>query len=258
MRLAELQRAMQTSVLHGEVSAASLVRGTQAFAADARLQVYENAFHQRLVAALTVTYPALHAVLGEAQFSALVREFAQHSPPRHFSIRYFGHELDALLARGPARRKAMGLSDLARWEWSLAAAFDAADAEALTRDALASIEPALWGRLQFQLTPSLQRLQLTSNAVQWWRFATQDAPRPSRWRIAQPRCWALWRAGLSTLFRSLDRDEAQALDAIARGQTFADMCDGLADVHGGSAPLRAAMLLQAWLQHGWIATAQHD
>ncbi|HKQ85029.1 MAG TPA: DNA-binding domain-containing protein [Steroidobacteraceae bacterium] len=257
MSLAELQRAVQAAVLRSDRAAERLVRGTEHFDARSRLHVYEHAFQERLIDALSVTYPALHGVLGEVKFRELTGAFVKHFPSRHFSIRHYGSELDAFIARELTGSKATVLRDLARWEWSLAAAFDAADAETLSAAQLATIDPGAWAQLRFQLAPSLQRLTLTSNAVQWWRFATQQTARPTRWRLLEPRGWAVWRSELSTFFRSLPADEAQAIDAVAAGQSFAAVCDVLSEIHGDDAPARAAALLQQWLRDGWIAGVQH-
>ncbi|MET0988782.1 MAG: DNA-binding domain-containing protein [Steroidobacteraceae bacterium] len=258
MRLTELQQAVQATVLRGDRAAEHLVRGTAHFDVPSRLQVYEHAFHERLVEALNVTYPALHGVLGDVKFRQLTGAFVRRVPPRHFSIRYFGREMDSFIASELTGRKAIVLSDLARWEWGLAAAFDAADSESLTAAQLAAIDPGEWAQLRFHLSPSLQRLSISSNAVQWWRFATQHTARPTRWRLVMPRDWAVWRSELATFFRSLPADEAQAIAVVGAGQSFAAVCDVLSEIHGVDAPVRAAALLQQWLRDGWIAGVQHS
>lgn len=253
MTLSELQRVFQSRVLHQARGIESLVPGTEHLDTETRLGIYENAFIARLVEALADTYPALRNALGESDFFELTRAFAATSPPSHFSIRYFGCDLASFIATAMTGVKARVFSDLARWEWALSEAFDAADAVALTQADLAHIEPEQWGRLQFRLSPSLRRLCLRSNAVQWWRAASQTAHRPTRWRSATPTEWALWRSQLTTYFRSLPDDEAWALDAVAGGEPFASMCEGL--VRFGSdveAPTRAATLLRRWLHDGWI------
>lgn len=253
MRLAELQRAFQSHVLHGDGAIESIVPGTERLDTRTRLGIYENAFFARLVEALADTYPALRSAVGESEFANLTRAFALRSPPSHFSIRYFGADLSSFIATALTAVKAKVLSDLARWEWTLSEAFDAQDAIALSKAELGQIEPAQWAGLQFRLSPSLRRLCLRSNAVQWWRAATQEATRPTRWRSAKPVEWALWRSQLTTYFRSLPIGEAWALDAVAGGQPFASMCEGLerftSDV---DAPTRAAMLVQRWVRDEWI------
>ncbi len=253
MRLAQLQRAFQSRVLLGTPAIESVVPGTARLDTETRLGIYEQAFIARLVEALADTYPALKNAVGEGEFAQLTRDFAAHSPPVHFSIRYFGSHWSAFIPTALPGVKGKVLSDLARWEWALSEAFDAADSVALTKADLGRIEPARWAGLRFRLSPSLRRLCLHSNAVQWWRAASQKAARPTRWRSAKPVEWALWRAQLTTYFRSLPIDEAWALDAIAGGKSFGSMCEGLVQlVDAADAPTRAATLLQQWVRDEWL------
>lgn len=253
MRLAELQRALQSRVLHGDPAIEFVISGSERCDTGTRLGIYEHAFIARLVEALADTYPALRNTMGENEFTELTRGFVAKSPPVHFSIRYFGSDLAAFIPSAFTGAKAKVLGDLARWEWALSEAFDAADAVAVTKEDLGGIEPKQWPRLRFRLSPSLRRLRLSSNAVQWWRAAKQKAVRPTRWRSAKPVEWAIWRSQLTTYFRSLPRDEAWALDAIAGRQPFAAMCEVLVQFTGAEhAPMRAATLLQKWIGDEWI------
>lgn len=256
MRLAEAQQAVQAYVLQGSPAAQSLVRDTPQLGAAQRLDIYRHAFHERLVDALAVNYPALRTVLGADAFGALTHAFVAAFPPRHFSIRYFGLGLERFLAQMPGVR-ARGLSDLARWEWTLAAAFDAADCQSIGTESLTAIAPNDWNRLQLELAPSLHRSTLTTNAVQWWKSATRAARRPTRWRTTRSSEWAIWRTDLKTYFRSLDTTEAAALDTVRSGACFGRLCAQLAENPAEENPaLRAATLLQGWFRDGWICGVQ--
>lgn len=49
-------------------------------------------------------------------------------------------------------------------------------------------------------------------------------------------------------------NEAWVLDVVARGETFASVCEGLVEFHSvTAAPTQAAKLLRSWLQGGLIA-----
>ena len=253
MRLAELQRAFQCRVLGHSPEIVAAIAGSESLSAESRLGVYEYAFTARLAEALTATYPAIQRYLGRADFDALVADFAVACPPTHFSIRYYGENLHAFVAKRFAKTRAAGLSELARWEWLLCAAFDAPDSPARSPSEMQGIPPEAWGSAQFRLSASLQRCRLTTNAVQWWQALCAEGPRPSRWRHTKATEWVLWRADLKTYFRSLTQDEAWALDAVAQGRSFGAVCEGLAQFgKKDNAPLRAATLLQRWFQDGWV------
>jgi hypothetical protein len=253
MRLTELQRALQNRVLRGTPGIEFEVSEAGQLDTYARLGIYENAFVGRLVEALALTYPALRDCLGDSAFAALTCAFVAQAPPSHFSVRYFGGDLASFVARHYIGVKAQVLSDLARWEWALGEAFDAPDASTLAPEDLGSITPAEWAGLRFRFAPALRTLSVQSNAVQWWRASTQDGTRPARWRTARPIAWAVWRNELQIYFRSLQPEEAWAVDAMADGHTFAFLCDGLArHTDEVDAPTLAASMLHRWLSDGWI------
>ncbi|MES1192256.1 MAG: DNA-binding domain-containing protein [Steroidobacter sp.] len=253
MNLAQLQQAFQERVLHGSTVIDTVIQNTASVDVKTRLGIYEFAFGARLIEAVAKTYPALQAVMGEQKFARLIREYAYHKPPSHFSIRHFGDDLSSFIAEKMKGIRATGLSELAHWEWLLATAFDAADVASLTRDALASIAPDQWPQLRFKLSPSFSRITLHTNAVPWWKAVSDDSQRPTRWRMIRKVEWAIWRSELKTYFRSLKTDEAQAVDCVARGDSFATLCEVLAEYgHADNAPLRAATLLSQWFNDGWI------
>src|SRR5262245_2066956 len=247
-QLAELQRAFQSRLLQRTRQIELGVAPGGPVDVQTRLGIYEHAFTARLSDALMITYPALCVVLGLSDFTALTRAFIATSPPAHFSIRYFGDGLSAFIATAFDGPKARVLGDLARWEWTLADVFDAPDSKPLTQDDFATVEAARWATLCFQLSPSLRRMVLRSNAFQWWRAASEGSSRPTTWRAAQPTHWALWRSELTTHYRKLSLEEAWALDAAGTGESLASICAGLPAVPGKEPqPMRAARLLQRWV-----------
>ena len=252
--LAETQAAFQRALCGVDRGIESLIVSDERLDARERLAIYRHAYLARLTAALAEAFPAVLQTLGAARFDRLAREYVAGHPSRSSSIRWFGRDFAAFLeARGrtPNRR---GPAELARWEWTLALAFDAANAPPVDERALSGVAAAEWGRLRLRLVPSLQRLDLGTNALEWWRAATEGAPRPERWRRVPGVAWVVWRQDLVTSFRSLAPDEALCLDAAARGGSFAQLCERLAAVVGvADAPLRAATLLKTWLAEGWIA-----
>jgi hypothetical protein len=69
-----------------------------------------------------------------------------------------------------------------------------------------------------------------------------------------PIAWLVWRQNLLTYFRSLNVDEAWALDALQRGEPFAAICEGLTEwVDARNVAVHAAGLLKQWLEDGLIA-----
>ena len=254
MRLAQLQRALQRHVLRGDRAILELVPGTAAFDTASRLAIYRDGYAQRLTEALAHTYPALRVALGPTEFGRRIERLAHQSPSRHYSVRDYGATLPVRLERELAGARARGAADLARFEWAIAAVFDAPDSKPVTLAALQGVPARDWPRLRFSTVPCLQRVELASNAVLWWKAVCEGAPRPARWRRAPRRSWVVWRRELAVYVRPLDEDEAAALAQLARGARFARLCAGLAVRHGKeAASLRAAAMLRGWIEAGLIA-----
>jgi hypothetical protein len=245
MKLEQLQNAFQAHLLRGENGIESQIVGDARATVPARLGIYDSAYVARLVEVLGESFPALRMALGRRQFERCSGDFVRQHPSRFRSARAYGEALAPWLAANPAGPRARGVADLARFEWAMADAFDAADATALKPDSLSAIDPAQWPRLQFTFSPTLQRLDLTSNAVAWWTFACAAQPRPDRWRATASQRWLVWRDELAVFYRRLSPIEAQALDAAREGSCFGELCARL------SAP-QAARLLHDWFTAGLI------
>ncbi|HEY4341335.1 MAG TPA: DNA-binding domain-containing protein [Steroidobacteraceae bacterium] len=247
MKLAQLQRSFQDHVLRDDTQITHEISGDARFSVPMRLSVYTDAYVARLIEVLAETFPAVHAVLGQGQFGRLAGEFVRQHPSRFRSARAYGGQLSQWLAtrlRGP---RARGIADLAQFEWAVAAAFDAADEEALSAAGLAGLAPSLWPQLRFAFSPTLQRLSVTSNCVPWWAFACAGQSRPSRWRLTGTQQWLVWRQELSVFYRRLSAAESRAVDAGRAGATFGQLCEEL------STPAGAAAMLHSWFNAGLIS-----
>lgn len=246
MKLAHLQRAFQAQVLQGDEGIAGEIVADERFAVSLRLGVYTQAYAARLVEALAETFPAVQAALGAELFAQHVGGFVRAHPSRFRSVRDFGAELPEWLASRLSGPRAQGLADLARFEWAMAAAFDAADSLALQPQSLAGVAPAQWPLLQFAFAPSLRRVSVTSNCVAWWRFGCAEQPRPRRWRATCTQQWLIWRQDLAVYYRRLSQAETLALDAALAGRSFGQLCEQLAG------PRVAARLLHGWFSAGLV------
>jgi hypothetical protein len=233
-------------MLQGDDGVVSELVADARFPISLRLGVYTHAYAARLVEVLAETFPAVQAALGTRVFARQVSDFVRQQPSRFRSVRDYGAELPAWLASRLTGPRAQAIADLARFEWAMAGAFDAADGAALQPQSLARVEPARWPTLQFAFSPSLRRLSVTSNGVAWWKFACAEQPRPSRWRATCTQQWLIWRHELAVFYRRLPQAEAQALDAALAGQNFGQLCEQLSGAN------EAAKLLHGWFNAGLV------
>lgn len=256
MHLREWQQRFQQGVLQGEHADNPLLLTALLSGSDGQRQqfaIYQHAYAARLIEALRSNYPALHLLLGDADFEHLGRAYLQRQPPTHASIRWFGDALADFLARQPPFASVPAIAELARFEWALRHCIDAADLEPVTAEALQAIAPERWAALQFELHPSVTVLPLQWNAPQVWRALTDGLAAPAPLQHAAH--WLIYRQrDLACGWRSLDEDEVAALQCLADGGSFADICAVVA-AHAPTAAesaARSAGLLRLWVEQGLI------
>lgn len=252
--LKEVQQAFTRHLLSGDATVADYIADGGRLDARARLAVYANAYYARLVEALATDYGVLSAAMGDQRFEVLCHAYIRAQPSRFFSLRWFGRDLAAFVAARNADDDSARLAELARFEWALVDAFDAADVPPLAVEAVAALPADAWPTLRLVFHPSVGTLALAWNTLEVWK-ALRAGDAPPAWMHLEPSepC-AVWRSELRTRFRPLAADEACALAAARAGADFAHLCELLGDWHGDDAAVavRAAGLLKCWLSEGMI------
>jgi len=235
-----------------------LVRVPPGIDAAIRMDVYRNAYRERLHETLRNDYPVLLRLMGAEAFAVLAYACIDAHRARSPNIRWYGAHLPAVAASLAPWRDDATLADMAHFEWAIGLAFDAADTPSLAVPDLAQVPAQDWAVLGFDLHPSLQMLRLGRAVTDWW-LAVQDVdaaavnPPPPAWQPETVQDWGVWRGAAGVRFRQLDDDEAAALRAAQAGGDFGTLCDLLADHVGAeSAAPRAAGLLRVWLESGWV------
>jgi len=233
------------------------------------IRAYRHAYVARLTEALADNHEILARAMGDEGFAALAAAYIAAHPSATPSIRWFGHRLAAFMAeQGEHDPVGAGSSlvphpafvDLARMDWALREAFDAADAPAMGRAALAGLAPEQFAALRFGLHPSV-RLQPLDWAVEAaWRTLREHDPdgggAEPELPAPEPQLHLLlaWRHDLQTLWRSLEPTEAALLQALQQGADFGALCE-LATQHTEEAASIAAQCLARWLDDGLLVAA---
>lgn len=250
-RLRALQDGVQAYLLGGGDPSAirAAVVDDAPVGADQRLRIYHDAYRLRLIEALSVAYPNLHGLLGDGHFERIAQGYLEAHPSRYRNLRWYGEALaEQLLDTLPEHPIA---SELARFEWTLALAFDSAEAPLVSRADLAAIPPEDWGGWHLKAHPSVHLLDLELNTVAVWKALEADQPPPPVER--SPATWLIWRHGLDPHFRSLDPAERDALAQVTRGACFSDICEALGRTMTENAAVgQAAGYLAGWLDAGLL------
>jgi len=219
--LADVQHTLASYILDGQhPHALDLVKPQGTLSAAQRLQIYHQAYRWRLLEVLQDHYAQCHAYLGDDFFDAEAMAYIQAHPPEADNLRHYGaHWAEWLAQRYP---QDLDMADLARLEWALRQAFDAADAPALTWPELAHLSPQDWHTVRFDLAPGAQLLSMTHNVVPLWQALSQgQAPDEVQ---AMPHEVLVWRQGWQPHFRSIPPPEAAAVRLLQAGQPFEAAC----------------------------------
>ena len=237
-----LEDSMQKYLLTADQDILQHISSTDKVPVDTRLAIYRDAYRSRLHEALTTSYPVLQAHLGENEFQEVAYAYIDASPSEYRSIRWFGDTLSDFLSDTPA------LAELAKFEWVLGLVFDAADAPILTVEEISQIPSEKWIDMQLFFHPSVHRFASKWNTVEIWQAYTEEQNIIQLVQNVTSIEWILWRKDDMNQFASLSIDEAWALDAIQKGATFGEICEGLCEwVEEESAAMHAASLLKGWL-----------
>jgi len=159
---------------------------------------------------LSQDYPRLRRYVGETAFNAMARHcLAATDAP---GLRVLSMHLPDFLALTKPFSRRPEIADLARLERAFQAALNAPEATVIMSAAL------LPRHIEFH--PSVQRLQVRTNATSIWSALTAGELPPSPASLELPQELLVWRQGLASRFRMLGREEAVAIDAAARGETM--------------------------------------
>jgi hypothetical protein len=232
----------------------ALVYGDERLSTFERVDIYANAYFYRLLDCLGEDFPTTLAVVGTDNFAALVKEYLLEHPPTEPSILYAGLYLADFLNDHPFAERWPFIADLARLERAVLDVFHAADAPALSLETLHAVPSEEWPALKL-------RTHLAVEIVH------------SEWRIAdvlhtveQGREWTdpeheeasvlVWRQNALINYRNLEPVERDALVIVAKGASFAAVCEAVAA--GAEESNRVAVigqLMARWLADGIIMAA---
>jgi hypothetical protein len=253
-QLLALQRSFQAFVLGGHDAAPPTIAGSASAPAEERLSIYAEAIALRFSEVLGKDYPGVHAMLGDGAFRALAGAYAAAHPSRNHSIRWFGRDLPAFVQTKTPYREHAVIGEMALFEWRKGELIDAADSPLVRVEDIAAIAADQWAGMQPRLVAALRRLTLEWNVPALWSAVDAGGTPPPPTRLERPVQWLLWREGIHIRWRSVDADEAWALQACDDGEDFGFICDGLCERIGlDAAAFRAATYLKQWASDSLLA-----
>jgi hypothetical protein len=227
------------------------IAGDARLSAVERLDIYAEMYFYRLRDCLAEDFRAVHAVIGPARFHNLVTDYLLVHPSTHPSLRFAGRHLPELLDSHALAAEWPFLADLARFEWAIVDAFDAADAVPLTAKDLESVPAPAWAELRFRLAPSVRLLEARAAVQEVWsqvdRGEKPTAP------LETPITLLVWRSDLRVFHRQVEAAEYAALLRVRDGATFGAICEDAA-ARGGDDAAAAQLfrIVEHWLADGLV------
>jgi hypothetical protein len=217
------------------------------------MEIYINAYQARMRQALADNFPVLHSALGDEGFDALASAYCAAHPSTHRSIRWLGDGLVDFMVAHPETVPHPALRDIARMDWAMRGAFDAADARCLQLQDLATVEPSDWPTLSLRAVPSLRVLHLEWRVEALWHTLHTDENAQTSEPAPMSHSMRVWRQQLECRWRSVDATEHIALQWLQPGVRFDDLCEGLHQAGVTDPAHKAAELLQTWVNDGLLA-----
>ncbi len=240
-QLALFHRVMTGAAPIGEAAPALREHGVDR---ETRLRVYVHAYLSRIGGVLEEHYPKLRTLLGDATFRPLVRDYLRAHPPGDPSLREAGALLSRFLFHTTPKNYLQ--IDLSRLERARVEAFDGPDADVLMKEAVAALPPEEFPSLRLALVPTAKLLLLSTNADDVWDALEDERAMPAA--ALDKRTVLVWRRDVTVLHRTLEADEASALQQLDARSDFAGVCECFATQPDPTA--RAIELLLRWLDAG--------
>jgi hypothetical protein len=144
---------------------------------NARFDVYRNNVHVSLIDALQAAFPVTCRLTGEEFFRALARDFLRRHLPQSAALHDYGAQLPDFIRDFLPAADLPWLGDVAALEHAWWQAYGAADATALTVEALARIDIAQLLSLHARLHPAVRLLDSMHPVHSIW-FAHQQLGEP--------------------------------------------------------------------------------
>jgi hypothetical protein len=163
MRLADLQQQF-SQALHYQASGEECNIVADQFSAEQRMQVYRNNFVIGLSELLQLTYPCVHALVGDECFAGLARSHVLTQPLQQADVSRYGEHFDHTIAAQPAVVTSVPyLAQLAALEYALDNSYQVmarvgSDNALQPLSALAQLSEDEQSRIRLHLQPGVEAI----------------------------------------------------------------------------------------------------
>jgi hypothetical protein len=218
LALRDLQAAFARALLADDVGPVAALIAGGGLAAEERLDIHRNNVFASLTEVLRDTFPAVCRLVDERFFAYAAHQFIRHHPPRRAVLAEYGAQFATFLAGFAPASELVYLCDVARLEWLMAAAANAADAAPMAAAVLAPIPPEDTPRLVLRLHPALGYVASPWPIDRIWRANRRGADGGEIIDLAAGGVrLEVGRSGEDVMLRALDPASFAFRDALAGG-----------------------------------------
>lgn len=150
------------------------LKRSRSHSAMRRFAIYQNNLFSRLIGNLEARFPVCKRLVGDAFFKGLTHEYIRRSPPVSPILIEYGADLPDFISGFEPARALPYLPDVARLEYDIGRAYDAADATPLSHQRLLGMAPDQIAGSRLQLHPSVTLHSFAHPIVSIWRTNSFD------------------------------------------------------------------------------------
>lgn len=255
--LLDLQLQFSHTLLMKPNDIKSLLNQDCAGCVNTAVDIYKNAYQNRLFDTLRNDYPMLSWLLESEQFNALAAKYIEQHPSSSYSLRSYGEQLSAFLLTETRYKQQPYLAELAEFEWQLVDIFDQADTAVASIDDMSQFDVQQWPQLTIKLHTTARWLTMNWNLLEIYPTFRDDSKVHDLIRYDAPKQCLVWRQNNSPHFRLVEAREWFLLKVL-ENSNFSELCFTLAELEQNeeNTALEAATYLKSWLSAGLIESVQ--
>jgi len=136
--------------------------------------IYCNNLREGFIKALAIAFPVIEKLVGPQYFRRLALDFLAAHPSRSGNLHHIGAPFARFLHERFADTEYAYFEDVAALEWAHQQVLIAADAQPITAQELAAVNPLDYGDLRFDLHPAAALVRSSFPIIRIWR-ANQPA-----------------------------------------------------------------------------------
>tara|TARA_R110000787_G_scaffold16622_25_gene50886 strand:+ start:137101 stop:137898 length:798 start_codon:yes stop_codon:yes gene_type:complete len=197
--------------------------------ADRRFNIYRNNHVSSLIDVLAAGFPVVRALVGDEFFRAMTAEYIRQHPPRTPVLLAYGETFPDFIASFPPAGSLPYLPDMAKLERAMAESLNAGDADPLTINALASIDPAALADQRLILHPSARWVESDWPVISIWQAHQTSGTNPSPDARAGAERAIILRPDLTVDLHRAEPGAYKFYCDLASGSTLGDASDALGE-----------------------------